>query len=261
MTNNQPDFDTSKPALVLLYGDCNKKHKLLDRDVIVVGRARGCDFHLDAPDISSIHLIISRGNNGYRVRDCHSRAGTKLNGNAVKESPVKDGDLLQIGPFSFRLHLPARLSFLQMHTEQARWEHLQRSRRKLGEMAIRHRKRLHSQGNVELEKQRQELQQEVAAFRLQVQQAEQDSARTRNTAEAEILKSLEEKEWQVQQRERDLEALTANCSTANSNYSFGWRHWRRSRSKCKLSKRSWLAASQPSNSTYKPSNATARSSP
>ena len=100
-------LDPKRPALVLLYGNTSKKHRNLDRDVIIVGRARGCDVGLDAPDVSSIHCLIYRSTGGFSIRDCQSRSGTKVNGSPVRDAVLQDTDLLQVGPFSFRVHLPA----------------------------------------------------------------------------------------------------------------------------------------------------------
>jgi predicted component of type VI protein secretion system len=104
--HDQP-FDPNRPALVLLFGNTSKTHHLLDRDVTIIGRAHGCDLGLDSPDVSSVHCVIARQVNSFHIRDCQSRAGTKHNGNAVREASLRDGDLLQIGTFSFRVHLPA----------------------------------------------------------------------------------------------------------------------------------------------------------
>jgi pSer/pThr/pTyr-binding forkhead associated (FHA) protein len=106
VTSSDQEFDSTQPALILLFGSAGKKHRLLDRDAIIIGRARGCDLGLDAPDVSSVHCVVSRGPSGFHLRDCQSRSGTKHNGNAVRETLLRDGDLLQIGPFSFRVHLP-----------------------------------------------------------------------------------------------------------------------------------------------------------
>ena len=135
-------FDATRPALVLLFGNTSKKHRLLDREVIVIGRARGCDLGLDAPDISSIHCVITRGAGGFHLRDCQSRAGTKHNGNPVREVALRDGDLLQIGPFSFRVHLPAGCVVGPAAGGAGRAEHLQHSRRNLARIAMRQRKLL-----------------------------------------------------------------------------------------------------------------------
>src|SRR4051812_2813104 len=100
MTRHSSDNpDTARPVLVLLHGETTVKQRTLDRDATVIGRGRGCDINLDAPDISTLHCILTRGSYGFHVRDCGSRAGTKVNGERVQESTLHDGDLLQLGPF------------------------------------------------------------------------------------------------------------------------------------------------------------------
>src|SRR5687768_1208203 len=96
------------PTLSPLFGGPDKKPRFLDKDVVTVGRARGCDITLDANEVSAIHCIFYRAATGYRIRDCGSRTGTRLNGDAVKNSLMADGDVLQIGPFSFEVKLPTR---------------------------------------------------------------------------------------------------------------------------------------------------------
>lgn len=131
-----------QPALVLLYGSSEKKYRL-DRDVVVIGRARGADIGLDAPDVSTVHCVLWRGSVGYQVRDCGSRAGTRVNGDAVKEGLLHDGDLLQIGPFCLRVEVPAPWGQSTVREgREARWRHLERSRRNLARLALIQRKRM-----------------------------------------------------------------------------------------------------------------------
>jgi pSer/pThr/pTyr-binding forkhead associated (FHA) protein len=140
-SHHDHEFDASKPALVLLYGNTSKKHRALDRDVILVGRARGCDLGLEAADVSSIHCVITRHGSGFAVRDCQSRSGTKVNGNLVRETVLHDGDLLQLGPFSFRVHLPH--GFVAAAAPAgSRLHHLEQSRRNFARLALKQRQLL-----------------------------------------------------------------------------------------------------------------------
>ena len=95
---------------------------------------RGCDIGLDAPDVSSLHCMIWRGAAGLQIRDCGSRAGTRINGDTVQEAMLHDGDILQIGPFSFRVYVPAILSPIQ--AKGRRNKHVEKSRRNLGRLAV-----------------------------------------------------------------------------------------------------------------------------
>src|SRR4051794_21299069 len=131
------------PALVPLHGNSDKKPRPLDRDTTTVGRARGCDLCLDANDVSTIHCVIYRTPEGYRVRDCHSRTGTRINGEAMRSSPLQDGDVLNIGPFSFEVRVPrAAFDPDARHLDPLRVRHWQESRRRFAEYALMLRGRL-----------------------------------------------------------------------------------------------------------------------
>jgi pSer/pThr/pTyr-binding forkhead associated (FHA) protein len=129
------------PALVSLYGGADKKPWPLNRDIATLGRAKGCDIVLEAPDVSSLHCLVWAFQGGYQVRDCGSRAGTQLNGDRITEATLHDGDILQVGPFSFRLALPTGPKNGPSRREE-RSKHLERSRRKLAQLALAQRKKL-----------------------------------------------------------------------------------------------------------------------
>src|SRR5437879_1337056 len=99
-------FDPSQPALIVKYGNTKRKHRPIDREVLVLGRAPGCDLGLDAPDVSPVHCVIVRAADGWRVRDCTGKGGTHVNGQSVQDAVLADEDVLQVGSFSFTLHLP-----------------------------------------------------------------------------------------------------------------------------------------------------------
>src|ERR1700682_6216650 len=86
MTNRREVNLANQPALVPSFGGQDKKPRPLDRDVITIGRARGCDIGLEAPDISTLHCLLYRTAEGFRVRDCGSRTGTRVNGDAPRQN-------------------------------------------------------------------------------------------------------------------------------------------------------------------------------
>lgn len=126
----------AQAALVLLYGIAHGEQKRwpLHRDATIIGKSRGCDLVLEAPDISSLHCVISRHAGGYSLRDCNSRAGIRLNGDAIEEASLHDGDLLQIGPFSFQLALPPASAAVP--AAEPRHLRLERKRRNLVRLAL-----------------------------------------------------------------------------------------------------------------------------
>ena len=88
-------------ALVPLYGVVDKKPRPLNEELIIVGRARGCDIVLDAPEVSSLHCVIYRWGSGYRMRDCGSRTGTRINGQPIARTRLRIGDQVQVGNTCF----------------------------------------------------------------------------------------------------------------------------------------------------------------
>ena len=61
---------------------------------------------VDAIHVAALFNMIVRMADGWRIRDCSSRT-TRVNGQAIHDEPLKDGDVVQIGAFSFEAHLPA----------------------------------------------------------------------------------------------------------------------------------------------------------
>jgi pSer/pThr/pTyr-binding forkhead associated (FHA) protein len=75
---------------------------VLDRHVYVVGNRPGVHLMLPSPVVSRTHaLLVLDDRDGPYVRDLGSRNGVLLNGVAVREAAVGDGDRLGFGPFEF----------------------------------------------------------------------------------------------------------------------------------------------------------------
>src|SRR5579885_1944175 len=68
-----------QPALVVKYGNSEKRLLPLDKTATVLGRGRGCDIELNGPEVSAVHCVITRDAAGLYLRDCQSRAGTRVN--------------------------------------------------------------------------------------------------------------------------------------------------------------------------------------
>ncbi len=68
-----------------------------------IGRDNSNDMVLDDPEISRIHSRISFSGRTYYIKD-NSSYGTFVNGQSIKESPLKDGDEISLcgGRFRFR---------------------------------------------------------------------------------------------------------------------------------------------------------------
>jgi adenylate cyclase len=166
----------SQAALVPSFGGIDKRPRPLDKDVIAIGRARGCDIILEAPEISTLHCLVYRTSGGFRARDCGSRTGTRVNGGPVRQNFLADEDVLQIGPFCFTVKIPPAArgdsgrpgdTVLQDKAHDInRLEHCQRSRRKLATLALKLRQRL-GQGGAAVAKEA-ELNHKTAELQKQV---------------------------------------------------------------------------------------------
>ena len=134
-----------QPALIVTYGNTTRKHRPLDRDVHVLGRNAACDVALVSPEVAPVHCILLRTEQGWRIRDCSGgRHATRVNGRAIHDEALHDGDVLQIGTFSFEMRLPtSRPTPIPGTTPvvddqlMQRLKYLQRSRRNLVRLALR----------------------------------------------------------------------------------------------------------------------------
>ncbi len=197
----------SHAALVLIFGTSGAADRRypLDRDALIIGKGRGCDLVLDAPDISTIHCVVTRNAGGYTVRDCESRSGTKLNGDRVREATLHDGDLVQIGPFSFRVLVPAQRVAGPVRDAAARLLRLERKRRNLAKLALNLRRCLRDHRHRAMSQQEQRLAEEAKLQATQYLGQEQALARRQAELEADFDRRKQELEDQFNQRQQQLE--------------------------------------------------------
>ena len=80
----------------------------IDRFPIEIGRGVNAGVRIDDRWISRRHCELALEAGAIIVRDLSSRHGTTVNGQPISESPLTDGDLLQLGltPFQVRVVSP-----------------------------------------------------------------------------------------------------------------------------------------------------------
>jgi hypothetical protein len=221
--------DQRLPKLTLLYGSLGKKSWVLSRDAVTVGRARGCDIALEAPDISSLHCLVWRTAAGLlSVRDCGSRAGTHLNGDRIVEATLRDRDILQIGPFSFEVEVPL-VKAAGTTVLETRCRHLERSRRNLVRLSLTYRERLRDWQHLgesggfsfDVHRKASSLRRRYRDFeqRLrELEQSERDLARDRELLDQELherLGRLQRAELELEQKKKELEAARSRAGACS----------------------------------------------
>jgi pSer/pThr/pTyr-binding forkhead associated (FHA) protein len=214
MRKDHHDKPICGAALIVTYGNTTQKHRPLDRELTVLGRGRNCDVSLVSPEVAPIHCLIARLADRWLVRDCTGRGGTRINGKSVTDAVLTDGDMLQVGTFSFEVRLPAeRAGAAAVGAAAPSVGRYERSRRNLAELALGLRKRL-SLANAALRSQ-----EEIDLLADRVRSVRHDlETRGKQLAEAEArLQSqqheLAERAHEVEQecasRRKELEELTA----------------------------------------------------
>jgi len=77
----------------------------LKRTVYVIGSRHNAHLHLLSRQVSKAHALLVNADDGIYIRDLASRTKTFVNGKAVREAELKDGDKLQIGTFTLTFHV------------------------------------------------------------------------------------------------------------------------------------------------------------
>jgi hypothetical protein len=73
----------------------------------VIGRGDDANWIIDDPDLSKRHVEIRRTWDGVRASDLESKNGTRLDGVALGQAPLRDGMVLELGGLALRYRDPA----------------------------------------------------------------------------------------------------------------------------------------------------------
>ena len=230
MHETPPVVNPLEAGLLLKFGGSGQRWRPLERDILVIGRVHGCDLVLNSPEISQVHCVLSRHMDGWWIRDCGSRAGTRVNGKRVQESRLADGDTLQLAVFSFEAHLPGRTTGGRSSSSRLpiiphELEKLRKGRRRLIRLGLRYRRRMIEQYNQyiaaepSLEERAEALHQQEMLFQtrvrecasraLKMEQAEREMAIDRETLDrdfAQFQQHVEQKEHELRCRLAEAEA-------------------------------------------------------
>jgi hypothetical protein len=89
--------------LVRIDGAHNTTYPLVRRTRI--GRAAGCELHIDSTSVSRHHALLLKGTRDLIIEDLNSTNGVVVNGRKVSRQLLNNGDLVTIGDVQFRVGL------------------------------------------------------------------------------------------------------------------------------------------------------------
>jgi hypothetical protein len=93
--------------LVVLNGRQSGTRRALGVPTTFLGRAPECDLRLNVEGVEPFHCVLTYHAGEASIRDLNTSRGTFVNGQRISGTPLRDGDLLDVGPFRFRVLLPA----------------------------------------------------------------------------------------------------------------------------------------------------------
>ncbi len=93
-------------AQLLIQGDTIPHD--LNPDGVTVGRGATNDIVITDDGVSGLHVEIRLLGETWQVRDLGSSNGTRVNGNRISESELRDGDILAFGPVTCAFVLTAK---------------------------------------------------------------------------------------------------------------------------------------------------------
>ena len=109
---------TSKPSLEFYSdGGGEARRVTIEKFPFRMGRAETADLRIESPEVSREHAEIFERNGVWLVRDLGSTNGTHVNGKAVKETLLADGDILKIAETELTFIASAASQFQRMVTQ------------------------------------------------------------------------------------------------------------------------------------------------
>ena len=73
------------------------------KERVTIGRSADCDVRIDSADVSRMHAAVVAKSGRWFLEDLGSSNGTQLNGRAVRNAELRNGDIVQIGAYSLHV--------------------------------------------------------------------------------------------------------------------------------------------------------------
>jgi transcriptional regulator with GAF, ATPase, and Fis domain len=109
----------SRCALLVLSGEQKGEQRVLEGDLLRIGKSSGSGLQLRDGTVSRDHCEIVRDEKGYLLRDLGSTNGTLLDGALIREGYLRPGSLITVGRVELKVHTYAeRIELLPSEREQ-----------------------------------------------------------------------------------------------------------------------------------------------
>lgn len=118
-----PSSSHGNACLVVIRGARLGTRVPLDNAQITVGRDSSCDFQISERNVSRAHCRITRHSEAYWLEDLGSTNRTMLNGVAVEQSRLADGDQVRVGSTVLKFIAPGNIEadyHLELHENAVR---------------------------------------------------------------------------------------------------------------------------------------------
>jgi len=89
------------PTLTVLKGRRFDRELDFEKDNFFIGREEGNDLVLEDASISRVHAKFMHDASGWSIVDLNSTNGVYINNAKVKEMPIKSGDVIVLGEYTF----------------------------------------------------------------------------------------------------------------------------------------------------------------
>lgn len=104
---DSPGLSPTTAELVLLNGRTSGAKRKLTAEVSLIGSAAHCEIRLTEAGVVGQHCLLALTMQGLVLRDLSGgMSATFVNGQKVQQALLRDGDVLAIGPYQFRVHCP-----------------------------------------------------------------------------------------------------------------------------------------------------------
>ncbi len=112
--SDSSDSTAARYQLVMRCADGSSREFKINRKRFVIGRLSRSDVQVALPMIGPRHCELVDNGNGLMLTDLGSEIGTLVNGQPLKNGPIRHGDRIGVGPTEFTLH-----AFAETPTAQA----------------------------------------------------------------------------------------------------------------------------------------------